>query len=406
MRCLFYFLPLVLLISCSPGTDDSAGRKQYSVEELASRKAADSSIQDYFSKHLNKEPINSLIAARDSVFEENCAWIRAVFLAQGLPEVQQVGHKGVHDFWIMVQHCDVDPEFQDQVLIAMRADTIYAQADYHKEMAYLTDRVLKNAGRPQRYGTQLDQRNDFTLALPDLEDSCGVDALRLAVGMEPIAVYYNNYLQWHFSANGAHYDARGLIEPLAFAMPDACAPPYAILRAELEDMYLSDQGIRERVATMTSFDGTIVAEMNRTDSLNQLRLGQFLAAYGWLPRSKIGDQAADGIFYVIQHGPVEVMEQYLEDLQGLASQREADPTHAALMEDRILMYRGKRQRFGTQARSRLTADGQTEYYIWPIEDIEMVNERRAAAGFEQSVEENAARLQAVYDPQEKLPRKN
>ena len=36
------------------------------------------------------------------------------------------------------------------------------------------------------------------------------------------------------------------------------------------------------------------------------------------------------------------------------------------------------------------------YFIWPIEDPAHVNERRKKAGFEQTVEQNAARMDIKY----------
>lgn len=74
---------------------------------------------------------------------------------------------------------------------------------------------------------------------------------------------------------------------------------------------------------------------------------------------------------------------------------------AAMMEDRLLMYQGKKQVYGTQATSTVGKDGSMA--IWPIEDPEKVNERRKAAGFTNTIEENAQRLNAAYNPKEELP---
>ena len=43
--------------------------------------------------------------------------------------------------------------------------------------------------------------------------------------------------------------------------------------------------------------------------------------------------------------------------------------------------------------------------IWPIENPARVNELRKKIGFTTSVEENAKRLDAEYNPDEKLPAK-
>jgi hypothetical protein len=74
------------------------------------------------------------------------------------------------------------------------------------------------------------------------------------------------------------------------------------------------------------------------------------------------------------------------------------------MEDRILMSKGKRQIYGTQANNNLRPD--KKMAIWPIEDPSQVNALRKKIGFTTTVEENAARLKAEYDPNEKLPTQN
>ncbi|MEO0333545.1 MAG: hypothetical protein AAF223_17985, partial [Bacteroidota bacterium] len=82
---------------------------------------------------------------------------------------------------------------------------------------------------------------------------------------------------------------------------------------------------------------------------------------------------------------------------------EANATSAAMMEDRVLMYEGKKQLYGSQASGRPKEDGSSEYFIWPIENPEEVNQRRAKVGFNSTVEENAARMNAIYNPNEELP---
>jgi hypothetical protein len=74
-----------------------------------------------------------------------------------------------------------------------------------------------------------------------------------------------------------------------------------------------------------------------------------------------------------------------------------------MMEDRLLMWKGLKQIYGTQATTSLRAN--KELVIWPIEDPDKVDSLRFNVGFEQSVLDNAKRLGAIYDPNEKLPKK-
>jgi len=71
-----------------------------------------------------------------------------------------------------------------------------------------------------------------------------------------------------------------------------------------------------------------------------------------------------------------------------------------MMEDRLLTYEGKKQIYGTQA-----GDSTGAPYVWPIKDPDRVNELRKAAGFGLTLEENAERLDAIYNPKQELPEK-
>ena len=57
------------------------------------------------------------------------------------------------------------------------------QASLH--ITYLTDRVLVGEGKPQRYGTQLENKDGKLTPYP-LEDPENVDERRRAIGMSPL----------------------------------------------------------------------------------------------------------------------------------------------------------------------------------------------------------------------------
>ncbi|GAA4315640.1 hypothetical protein GCM10023183_36410 [Nibribacter koreensis] len=178
--------------------------------------------------------------------------------------------------------------------------------------------------------------------------------------------------------------------------------PYEALRVELEQILDADQGVRQKMSSVKEEDmNAFFKEMQQVDSVNQGKVLKILQQYGWLPQSKIGEKAAEGIFFVIQHAPLKVIETYFPQMKRLAQAGEANKTLAAMMEDRLLMFQGKKQIYGTQATSMQSPDGKNR--IWPIENPEKVNERRKAAGFTNTVEENAQRLNAIYNPKEELP---
>ncbi|WP_162056263.1 DUF6624 domain-containing protein [Pontibacter pamirensis] len=184
-------------------------------------------------------------------------------------------------------------------------------------------------------------------------------------------------------------------------------PDYSLLRKELEEVYDVDQSVRN--IHWDSFPNPEASKahsmkMMKIDSVNQTRVIPIIEQYGWLPKSKVGDKAAKAIFLVVQHSSLETIEKYLPQMEALAKQGEASATDAAKMRDRLLMFQGKKQIYGTQAAGWVRPEG--GQVIWPIEDVENVNKRRKEIGFTTTVEENAKQLGAKYDPNEKLPKKN
>lgn len=145
----------------------------------------------------------------------------------------------------------------------------------------------------------------------------------------------------------------------------------------------------------------IMPEMERIDSTNQAIVEQILNKYGWLPQSKVGENAALTLFLVVQHSRLSFMEKYLPLLQQQVAEGEANRRHAAMMEDRMLMWQGKKQVYGSQASNMVRPGG--DMLIWPIEDVEHVNARRSEAGFPTTVEAYAKSLGAIFDPSVELP---
>lgn len=97
------------------------------------------------------------------------------------------------------------------------------------------------------------------------------------------------------------------------------------------------------------------------------------------------------------HGNTPFMRHCLALLKQSASNNEVIPWLAAMLEDRIRMYEGKPQIYGTQFQPGNTG----ELNPYPIENPDSVNERRFADGLN-SLEERTAELRA-QDAHENIP---
>lgn len=156
----------------------------------------------------------------DSVFSVNEKRLKEVFTKNGFPGYSTVGKKGSFNFWLMVQHCDKDVPFQQEMLKAMEAQVVRGNAD-PANFAYLTDRVRINTKQKQLYGTQIAYKLDSCQAIPKpLADSLTVNERRKAIGLSSIESYLNMMSQLHFNMNKAGYESRGIHQPKLIPEPE------------------------------------------------------------------------------------------------------------------------------------------------------------------------------------------
>jgi len=118
---------------------------------------------------------------------DNTAFMKQVIEKHGWPGKTMVGTDGAQAAWLMVQHADAEPKFQERCLELIKAAFEKGETT-GQQVAYLTDRVLCAAGKPQRYGTQFEEVNGEMRPKP-IEDEANVDARRKEVGLGTLEEY-------------------------------------------------------------------------------------------------------------------------------------------------------------------------------------------------------------------------
>lgn len=125
------------------------------------------------------------------------------------------------------------------------------------------------------------------------------------------------------------------------------------LRKRLQEIGKADQDIRqEYIKARSAFNNqtkadSLLREMQRIDSLTQAEICDILDKRGFVGREKVGDACA--VFWlVIQHAPMELERKYLPEFQKAAARGDVAPSQVAMMEDRINMFEGKPQKYGSQ----------------------------------------------------------
>ena len=165
------------------------------------------------------------------------------------------------------------------------------------------------------------------------------------------------------------------------------------LRRELLALAGTDDDVRSELAADGSlFDG-YHPRMEAVHRHNARRLREVIAEHGWPGARLVGADGAEAAWRIVQHaiGEPAFQRECLERIRVAVAGGDAEPWQAAYLEDRIRVFEGRAQRFGTQLRPR--DDGQLEPA--PIEDPEQVDQRRAAVGLGTMAELLAT---AVPDP--------
>jgi hypothetical protein len=200
------------------------------------------------------------------------------------------------------------------------------------------------------------------------------------------------------------------------------------LRKELVRMVKEDQDSRGEYDTFRKEHGLMVNNKTLNEKLNSdpalkeaslaaarrmlqgdykrtLRLKEIVATHGWPGRSLVGYEAAAAAYLLIAHavkdpatGAPDVAFQKLSlDLISKMPPCEVENTHLAYLTDRVLLYEGKKQMYGTM----LTRNEKNEKVPQPIEDEANVDKRRAKLGL-QPLSEYLRREGATRGTQKKV----
>lgn len=160
------------------------------------------------------------------------------------------------------------------------------------------------------------------------------------------------------------------------------------LRHELLARRQRDQGLRRRRMTfrvgprgeMPAEAKAFMDELHEVDRDNTEWLKSVVLTRGWPARSLVGPDAAQAAWLLAQHADRDpaFQRESLGLLEEAAERGEAERSHVAYLTDRVLLAEGRPQRYGTQ----LTRSATGEMEPAPIEDMDGVDDRRAAAGLE------------------------
>ena len=152
------------------------------------------------------------------------------------------------------------------------------------------------------------------------------------------------------------------------------------LRNELLAMAEQDESVRQRLLDEGQLHGGYYPEMEAVHARNAARLRAVVQAHGWPTPAAVGADACDAAWLIVQHaiGKPDFQRECLGVLWAAASSGAAPAWQAAMLEDRVRMFEGRPQLYGTQLETG--ADGVVRPY-W-LQDPDNVDARRRAVGLE------------------------
>ena len=153
------------------------------------------------------------------------------------------------------------------------------------------------------------------------------------------------------------------------------------LQKELLAMRNEDLRVREEGIASGAIGGQYDPRMEEVHQRNASRLRELIDLHGWPAEDLAGPDGAEAAWLIVQHaiGKPEFQRKALAMLHVCIAQGRVPAWHAAYLEDRIAMYDGQPQRYGTQWIDD-PRDGRAR--PWTLADPANVNAIRGSVGLE------------------------
>jgi hypothetical protein len=159
----------------------------------------------------------------------------------------------------------------------------------------------------------------------------------------------------------------------------------SVLYKKIAAMFQEDQKWRIEYSKVNSgqksdyTEKTISENWTKADNLNLLSAKNIIKAYGFPGYKLVGASGSDMFWAIVQHGDNDLpfQEKALLLMDAQVKRKNASSEKHALLQDRVLLNKGKKQLFGTQVRYNKETDTAEPF---PIEDPKNVDKRRKAVG--------------------------
>jgi hypothetical protein len=153
---------------------------------------------------------------------------------------------------------------------------------------------------------------------------------------------------------------------------------YKSIAKKIINLKNADLALRNKLAQSGQINEGYNEEMKELHNKNAKILNDIIDVIGYPTIDKVGKEANDATWLIIQHSieQPKFMKKSLELLESAVLENKADPKNLAYLTDRIAVFEGKLQLYGTQF------DWDENGSLSPnrFENLTKVNERRKSVG--------------------------
>lgn len=138
----------------------------------------------------------------------------------------------------------------------------------------------------------------------------------------------------------------------------------------------------------------ILVTQEQTDQSNLHFIDSVIRIHGYPGKSLVGSPTNEVAWYIIQHSSD--IGAYFHLVKSAGKKHELPYPLVCRMQDRLLLQKNRKQRYGTQSVCMSNGNGTLTCFISPLRNPEKVNTRRKKAGFDQTIEQYADEIGAIY----------
>lgn len=178
---------------------------------------------------------------------------------------------------------------------------------------------------------------------------------------------------------------------------------YKNIAKNIIDLKNADLELRDKLVKSQQLSNGYNEEMKKLHNRNTEILSNIINQIGFPTIEKVGKEANEATWLIIQHSieQPEFMKKCSQLLKKAVSEKKADPKSLAYLTDRIAVFEGKKQLYGTQY-------DWDEYGILNpnhYDDLTKVNERRKSIGLN-TLEEQTEIIRKQMEKENQLPPKD